>query len=217
MSCPCLSKVTPSVASLEEEVKLENCMWVDDTKIDISTRLEFEKDMGQPQIYSNEEDSIITAGVSLLAMFDSSELKLAPLKMKSPLLLNPSILVKKNDNNVYGSVRCLIRGATVEKAVAYLLCYNSRLADKYERNPLYVDKSIIATLNSHHSIFHYRIRAPAFFANFKVRDRDFLASFVWKQLSPTQFVVISGPPPDHQSVRPPPLTSSAARAPASCV
>ena len=189
MRCPCLSrkKVAPT-ASLEEEVRLANINWVDDTEFDISSQLKFTESMDQPQTYSPEEDIITATGLALVALLDNQTSKLVTLKTKSPLLLNPSILVKENDNNVYGTVKCLIHNATVKGVVAYLFNVESRLSDKYERNPHLVVKKTCAILNPHQLIFHYRGRFPR-----PLHDRDFVSSFVWKQLSPTQFLVVAVP------------------------
>ena len=69
--------------------------------------------------YSPDEEDAIAKCLSLLAMLDNPDIKMVPVHMKSPLLLNPSVLINMGDPNIYASGRIMIRGASMEDVVAY--------------------------------------------------------------------------------------------------
>ena len=117
----CCKKHELQMEELEEEVRFENCEWESDVKLDLSFRDEYKRGMLRPQTYSPDEEDAIAKCLSLLAMLDNPDVNLVPVHIKSPLLLNPSLLVKQSDHNVYGSGKIMIRGASMEDVVAYLL------------------------------------------------------------------------------------------------
>ena len=116
----CCKKHELQMEELEEKVRFEHREWESDAVLDQSDRKAFKANMTLPQEYSPAEEDHIAKGLSLLAMLDNPDVKIVPVHMKSPLLLTPSVLVKKGDHHIYGSGKITIRGATLEDVVAYM-------------------------------------------------------------------------------------------------
>ena len=204
------SKVLPlqssalSTRSSPPNVKVGLCpldlLWEDHASTDSCTRLGIIEliltDHGQLDL---TETKIIDAGKWIMAKWDNNEMVATKLDMKSPLL-SATILhhVKKKktstaqndlvDNTVYGTVSCLVRGASMDDLLAYFMDFESMFFSKHEWESSTISEKILEKVNGHHSVFYYKGSLPHPFQN-----RDFVWSFVWQKLTSKQCICVLHP------------------------
>ena len=216
----CSGKVQPSdhpptTSSCESDDGVNYAaFWEDHADIDATNRetltVGINADRG---LVSSEEVRIITVAKSLLAKFDMGEMNTTKLRMRSPLLTatisertSNKKTTKENqtvDTTVFGSVSCLIRGASINQMLAYSMDIDSFYLRKHtfdSKNTL--SSKMLERVNSHHVVFYYKGRLPHPF-----QSREIVMSYLWEKQNSTQCICIAQPahhedaPPSPDTVR----------------
>ena len=155
--------------------------------------------------FNAEEVGILDAAKSILAKFDSGEINTTKLEMRSRLLTasiskiittNKKTKTQSVSNTVFGSVSCVVRGASADELVAYHMDFKSLLFQKHEYNKDTVEKRILENFNGHHAVFYFKVSLPHPF-----QCRDFVLSFVSQKLSATQQICVLYPT-NHKGAEP---------------
>ena len=162
---------------------------------------------------SIDEVKFLDAGKRTLAKWDNNEMVVTKLKMKSPLLTATVLHHSKKwrastpsnglvDHTVFGTVYCLIRGASIDVLLAYFMDYESMFFQKQEFLKSKLDSKTLEKVNGHHSVLYYKGSLPPPF-----RIRDFVWSAVWQKQNPKQFILVAHPahhmdvPPKSDTIR----------------
>ena len=177
--------------------------WIEDGNIDATTRASIKSTFADPFSFSVEEKRVIEIGVNTFEEADrkaTSVSKMKKFNTKTPLS-TASVLISEKDHHSYGKISCVVRAPAVD-VVAYNWDFESRYFKKYLKEAHVVKYCIIERVNSHHNVLYYRGQIhPPF------QDRDFVWSFVWKQLRPDQYICVLNPtthktmPPAFDAVR----------------
>ncbi len=168
--------------------------WLEDVEHDRSTRNAMISQMHASEwSFSSMEDAAIKDGVSLLDAFSSQQGKATDLRLVRTV---DRSRVKAYDGQLVGETVLVIRGATPEDIIAFLMDVSS----KHERSRLDPETDVCDEVREvrslHHKVEYYECKTAPF------RNRTMLQALVWKQLSETQFVWVTVPIGSHPSVDP---------------
>ena len=106
--------------------------------------------------------------------------------------------IRRSVADVIGKTELIIRGASPQDVIAYMMLLNGKHFQSTQNQELDVFNEIREVKNPHHSVAYYEVKTAPF------RNRTFLSSLVWRQLSdqPPTFVWVVVPLKEHPSVRP---------------
>ncbi len=156
--------------------------WLADVRHDRETRKAMIARMVvDGHVYSDEEESMITRGISMLA--DSAHRGGSVRPFKHGLTVDKSWSeLQKETGLLAGHSELVIRGAGPLDIVAYLMDINGRHWRSRWDPEVDVRKEIREVRSSHCAIEFYECKTAPF------RNRSFLSAFMWKKLTDAQYV-----------------------------
>jgi hypothetical protein len=153
------------------------------------------------QVYDEVEDSLLEQGRALFRRFDSSSGKATERKAASAqahTLVRSETKVEQATGLLLGRTEVIIRGATPQQILAYILDLDGRhMQQTTTHNPANdVRSETVQAVNDHHTIIFLRKKQLGF------SDRTFLNSVVAKKVSeaPTTFLVAAMPIRSHVKI-----------------
>ena len=196
----CIAAVT-SVATIGLKCRLvigklckrgaEMTDWHADVAHDSKRRQEWiAKLAAEEQVYNTMENESIARGTALLDMF-SAQLSSAA-KSQGRFKHDP------HTNRLIGYAEGLVRGASPQQIVAYLMDIESRFVQGHQNRDETVRFEVLSTINDHHKVVYTEVKTAPF------TNRTFLTSFVCLKISlePPTWVWVALPIPAHPRIRP---------------
>jgi hypothetical protein len=170
--------------------------WLVDVEHDRETRKHMIAQMvADRHVYSDEEDSIIQRGLAMFATDPAQVGKVRHFK-HGPTIDSSWTKLDKESGLLVGNTQCVIRGAGPLDVIASLM----DLDGMHFRSTLDPETDVRDELrevrNLHHIVEFYEGKAAPF------KNRTFLNTLMWKQLSDAQFVWCLSPIADHPMVTP---------------
>jgi hypothetical protein len=171
----------------------ELAAWISDVELDSEERQAKIALLGAAQSYTPAEDELVGKSLELFDRYDASQVTPVSLKHAATVELAETKYDEER-HMLLGRAVALIRGATPETLVAYMLNYDSRKI-RSEWNPkIDVRGEVVEVVNDHHTIIYNRRKL-----GHGLSDRAFLNSMIAKKLgdSPVQYVLAGVPIPKH--------------------
>lgn len=198
----------PAPASFEilgDDGRSHHLMWQEHAQLDAANRRllieQIAKDAG---LVDETERKIVEVAKALLAKHDRGQMRATYVRMSSPLLKGKIFKTQQKDQHgssstlMVGSVRGVVRGASIEDLIAYNMDLKSRFFCKHEWDEGVADDKIIERLNPHHIVYYYKTTpSPPFSA------RDFVHRVVWVKESSEQYILVLHPT-EHKDATPTP-------------
>ena len=160
-------------------------------------------------LVNEEEIGFMDTAKVILARFDNNEMKVTKLKMNSPLLTASILHDNKTrrrkssfatssveGDTVYGTVACVVRGASIDKLIAYNMDWDSMFNLKHDFGKDTLEKKVLEKVNGHHVVIYRKGSLPPPF-----QCRDVVWSLVWEKQSSTHCICVFHPA--HHKDRPP--------------
>ena len=180
--------------------------WDEDVVYDISSRKDIKVQLDEPGKYSAQEEKAIQDGLLVVSKLGGGTTDKHPgvvmTKHETHTPLQTAFTCYDETNHVtYGKVTFTVRAPMLDIA-AFLVDYEARFY-RHIDTPNMIKSSVLERVNNHHLVFYYLGRSPPPFQN-----RDFVWSFIAKQITDDQFVCVLQPAL-HDAV---PITSDTVRA-----
>ena len=163
--------------------------WEDSFVIDQAGRETIKESFKLPCIYSEDENKYLKAATHMMALFDDKK-SLPTTKFEtSSSLLSASTCTHIEDGRTitFGLSTCTVR-TSMGNIVAFKVNNMSNFETFFGRGASTLGFSTLEVVNPHHSVFYLLSKSPPPF-----RNRDFVASFVWRKLSANQYICINHP------------------------
>ena len=186
-----------NLKQLERPIEAEElAAWISDVELDSEERQAKIALLGAAQSYTPAEDELVGKSLELFDRYDASQVTPVSLKHAATVELAETKYDEER-HMLLGRAVALIRGATPETLVAYMLSYDSRKI-RSEWNPkIDVRAEVVEVVNDHHTIIYNRRKL-----GHGLSDRAFLNSMIAKKLgdSPVQYVLAGVPIPKHDRI-----------------
>jgi hypothetical protein len=145
------------------------------------------------QAHNVEEAALIEDGIALLDTFLSHEGKATDVRLARTV---DKSRIKSCKGQLVGETELVMRGATPEDIIAYLMDVNSKHETSRRDPEEDVCDEVREVKSLHHSVEYYECKAPGF------QNRTMLHALLWKRLSETQYLWVTVPIASHPSVGP---------------
>ena len=170
--------------------------WAADAIVDRCSREAIALKVLDPGEYSVEEEAQIQRGLRIVNRLggdndsvDNKQTDIVMEKYETHTPLKSAFICHDMTNGVtYGKVSSTVRGASLLDLVSFLVDYTSHFETKYKEAHNRIKFGILERVNNHHLVFYYETSAPPPLCN-----RDFVWSFVTKQINKNQFVCVYQP------------------------
>ena len=170
--------------------------WLVDLEHDQETRRDIILRMvSQEHLYDDDEDSMIQRGLAILAA-DSAQTGSVPQSKHGPTVDASWTKLDEGSGLLVGYTTLVLRGAGPLDIIAYLMDLNGRHFRSTLDPKTDVRDELREVRNLHHIVEFYEGKAAPF------KNRTFLNTLMWKQLSDAQFVWCLSPIADHPTVTP---------------